>query len=185
MEKIIISVVGKDRPGIVAAISNALFELDCNIENISQTIQQSIFAAIFTVSGPEELTDERFTAALKEATRRLSLDIMAKRFSVESLRETVQDDSAPFVITTMGPDKKGLVAAITQIIADYGGNITNLQAVFKGGEDPMGNMMIYAVSIPKTVCLSSLYRDLEAKASELDLEINIQHERIFEAMNRV
>ncbi len=185
MEKAIISVLGQDQPGIVAAVSNALFDLDCNIENISQTILQSIFGAILIVAAPKELTDESLAVSLKEAVSHLSLEITVKRFPVESSQGNRENDSAPFVITTVGPDKKGLVAAITKIIADYGVNITNLQAVFKGGNDPLGNMMIYEVSIPKTVALAVLYQDLETKASELNLEINIQHRRIFEAMNRI
>ena len=185
MEKVIISVVGKDQPGIVSAISNALFELDCNIENISQTILQSIFGAILIITAPKKLTDVELSESLKNAISHLSLEITVKRFMVQQDIELVPDDSAPFVITTIGPDKKGLVASITQIIADYGVNITNLQAVFKGGNDPLKNMMIYEVSIPKTISLANLSHDLESKATELDLEINIQHRRIFEAMNRI
>lgn len=185
MEKIIISVVGKDQPGIVAAISNALFDLECNIENISQTILQSIFGAILIVTAPKEIRDDTLANSLKKRVSHLALEITVKRFPVGASRDKAGDADTAFVITTVGPDKKGLVAAITKIIADYGVNITNLQAVFKGGNDPLRNMMIYEVSIPESVALQNLYQDLETKASELKLEINIQHRRIFEAMNRI
>ena len=39
--KAIISVIGKDRPGIIAKVSGKLFELNINIEDISQTIMQT------------------------------------------------------------------------------------------------------------------------------------------------
>jgi len=42
--KAIISVIGPDRPGILAAVSQLLVELDCNIENARQTILQGEFA---------------------------------------------------------------------------------------------------------------------------------------------
>jgi len=35
MKKIIISVFGSDRPGVLAAVSRILFEQDCNIENVT------------------------------------------------------------------------------------------------------------------------------------------------------
>jgi glycine cleavage system transcriptional repressor len=57
----------------------------------------------------------------------------------------------PFVITTKGPDRKGLVAGITEVIAKHGVNITNLQAVFKGGDEPGDNIMIYEVDVPMDV----------------------------------
>jgi glycine cleavage system transcriptional repressor len=46
MNKAILSVLGQDRPGIVAAISKILFQQNCNIENVSQTSLQSEFAGI-------------------------------------------------------------------------------------------------------------------------------------------
>jgi len=41
MKKVVISVLGQDRPGIIAAVSGILFEEGCNIENVDQTILQS------------------------------------------------------------------------------------------------------------------------------------------------
>jgi glycine cleavage system transcriptional repressor len=91
----------------------------------------------------------------------------------------------PFVVTTTGPDRKGLVAAITAIMAGHGVNVTNLQAVFKGGDDPNANVMIYEVDIPKDADQRTLRRDLREKAQDLSLDISIQHKLIFEAINRV
>ena len=53
-----ISVIGRDRPGILAALSGTLLDLDCNIENISQTILQSVFGALLIVSVPESLDEQ-------------------------------------------------------------------------------------------------------------------------------
>ncbi len=48
--RIIIAAFGKDRPGIVAAIANVLSELNCSIEDISQTIMQEFFSMIMIVN---------------------------------------------------------------------------------------------------------------------------------------
>ena len=90
-----------------------------------------------------------------------------------------------FVITTRGPDQKGLVARITAIIARHQVNITNCQAVFKGGDDPNANIMIYEVDIPTDINHQTLRRELREKALALNLDISIQHKLIFEAINRV
>ncbi|MDJ0886389.1 MAG: ACT domain-containing protein, partial [Desulfobacterales bacterium] len=67
MKKIIISVLGQDRPGIIAAIARILFENDGNIENVSQTSLQSEFAGIFIVAIPDILAqadlEQRMAAA--------------------------------------------------------------------------------------------------------------------------
>jgi ACT domain-containing protein len=45
----IITVIGKDRTGIVANVSSALFELNINIEDIMQTIMDGIFVMAMLV----------------------------------------------------------------------------------------------------------------------------------------
>ena len=185
MEKVIISVIGQDRPGIVAALSGALLSLDCNVENVSQTILQSVFGAIPILAAPDGVTNEAIKASLDQAAVHLSLEVMITRFPVEQSAASGPEEGDPFVITTMGPDRKGLVAETTKILADHGVNITNLKAVFKGGDDPFKNMMIYEVTVPGHVIPADLYRDLKAAASRLGLDINIQHRHIFETMSRI
>lgn len=46
----IITVLGSDRPGIVAAVTGALSERDANILDISQTILQGIFTMTMLVN---------------------------------------------------------------------------------------------------------------------------------------
>ena len=55
MKRVVLSVLGHDRPGIVAAVARVLFQQNCNIENISQTILQTEFSGSFIVTLPAEL----------------------------------------------------------------------------------------------------------------------------------
>jgi len=184
MKKVIISVLGHDRPGILAATTRALYEQDCNLENVSQTILQSEFAGVFIASMPESLTVEALNHCLEEVLGALNLDVVVRPIRVDI---PIYDapGSEPFVITTKGPDRKGLVAGITSVIARFGANITNLSAVFKGGDDPNQNIMIYEVDIPWRIDQSAFQKDLREKATELGLNISIQHRKIFEAINRI
>ncbi|MFH0728361.1 MAG: ACT domain-containing protein [Pseudomonadota bacterium] len=184
MQKVIISILGQDRAGLLAAVSQALLLHECNIENVSETILQSIFSAIFIISKPPDLSGEILEMKLREAVAHLSLDVAVKPFHPEA-KEFTLPDSQPFIITTIGPDKKGLVAGISGVLAEHGGNITNLKAAFKGGDNPLNNMMIYEVDVPNMVPLPVFHADLRKKAAELGIEINIQHRRIFEAINRI
>ena len=60
MEKVVISVLGRDRPGIVATVSRTLSESGCNIEDISQTTLQNEFAGIFIATLPQNLHSKEF-----------------------------------------------------------------------------------------------------------------------------
>lgn len=47
--KAILTVIGKDKSGIIASVSNMLAEKNINIEDISQTIMQGFFTMIMLV----------------------------------------------------------------------------------------------------------------------------------------
>lgn len=52
--KAVITVVGKDRVGIIAGVSNMLAEKNVNILDISQTILRDFFTMIMLVEMPAE-----------------------------------------------------------------------------------------------------------------------------------
>ncbi len=184
MNKAILAILGQDRPGIVAAVSKILFEQDCNIENVSQTTLQFIFAGIFIVSMPEDLSAESLHQNLTAEMAPLELEVHITLLESE-ITPVSSSQSDAYIVTTKGPDRKGLVAGISEVIARFDGNITNLQAVFKGGDDPGDNIMIYEVDIPPQTDQQALYQELKKRAQELALDIDIQHRNIFEAIHRI
>jgi glycine cleavage system transcriptional repressor len=184
MNKVIVSVLGHDRPGIVAAVANVLYQENCNIENVSQTILQTEFAGSFIVTLPGELAQEALYESLSADLAPLKMHVHVAPLAGNTAA-FLPGTSEPFVITTKGPDRKGLVAGISEVIACYGANITNLKAVFKGGNEPGANIMIYEVDIPVAVDAKAFYHDLKEKAAALSLTVSIQHRNIFEAINRI
>jgi glycine cleavage system transcriptional repressor len=183
MKKIIISVLGHDRPGIIAAVSEVLFHTGCNIEDVSQTILQTEFAGVFIASVPESLASDDLLGRLREKLDRLGLSVLLRE--MESGGVWNAPPSEPFVITTLGPDRLGLVAGITELLARFGVNISNLKAVFRGGDNPRANIMIYEVDIPAAVDQKGFREALYARGRELDLDVSLQHRDIFEAIHRV
>jgi glycine cleavage system transcriptional repressor len=183
MNKAILSVLGRDRPGIVAAVSRALSDQNCNIENVSQTMLQSEFAGIFIVALPEGLGANDLHDALFSRLSVLGLQVHTK--PCERAAAGAAPPSEAFVITTRGPDRRGLVAEISGVIARFGVNITNLQAVFKGGDVPGDNIMIYEVDVPTSIDPQAFARELRLQAETLKLDLSIQHRNIFETLHRI
>lgn len=56
-KKAVVTVVGKDKKGIIAVVSTALSERNANILDISQTILQDFFTMIMVVDLSECLLD--------------------------------------------------------------------------------------------------------------------------------
>lgn len=77
----IITVLGSDRPGIVAAVANALSERDANILDISQTILQGIFTmTMLTDLGSADFSELKST--LDGLSESLGVQIMMQREEV-------------------------------------------------------------------------------------------------------
>lgn len=184
MRNVIISVLAPDRPGILAAVSKALLDQGGNIQNVSQTILHSVFSGLLMVTLPDDLDDEQLAKALEARIGDPRLHIFV-RSPAWAVGDYEPPRSQPFVITTLGPDRPGLVAGITRVLARHAVNVTSMRAAFKGGSLPANNVMIFEVDVPEAVSLPALYRDLKDTGAELELEVNIQHRKLFEMLNRI
>jgi glycine cleavage system transcriptional repressor len=184
MNKRIITVLAKDKPGIIARVTHILYEMDCNLENVNQMILQDQFAGFFLVETPASLDKDGLQKKLDEQTAGTGLVIHVNDINDDNgtAMDTIGDI---FLITTIGPDQKGLVARFSTIIARYHANIINLKAVFKGGPDPRNNVMSYQVWVTQDMDTAAMFAELRQKADELGLDIRIQHKNIFDAINKI
>lgn len=77
----VITVLGGDRPGIVAAVAGALSERDANILDISQTILQGIFTMTMLIDlGQADFSELK--DRLDELAETLGVQIMLQREDV-------------------------------------------------------------------------------------------------------
>lgn len=79
-QRMIVSVFGVDRPGIVAAVAHVLAESNCSIIDINQTVVRGKFAMVLIAS--TERSNESISALkdrFKEAGERLGVKIYAQR----------------------------------------------------------------------------------------------------------
>ncbi len=79
----ILSVLGEDRVGIVAAVSQTLSANAVNIEDIRQTIISGVFSMTMLVTIDEEQAPfEQVQAALDQVAEKLSVQITLQREDV-------------------------------------------------------------------------------------------------------
>ncbi len=184
MQKFVLSVLGKDRPGIVAQVASALCSLGCNIEDCSQTILQTEFAGIFILSNREGRPLDVIAETLTDRLGACGLTADVKAMD-ENGGKTGAKAASPFVVTTMGPDQIGMIAAISGALAELAVNIINFKAILRTDMEPEQLMTIFEVDVPVSV----LQRDLKNRLSEVSLQYNleftVQHRAIFEATNKI
>lgn len=78
----IITVLGSDRPGIVAAVTGALAQREANILDISQTILQGIFTMTMLVELGESADFSELKGTLDGLSQQLGVQITLQREDV-------------------------------------------------------------------------------------------------------
>lgn len=78
--KAVVTVIGKDQKGIIAKVSNILFENDVNILDISQTIMRDMFTMIMLVNmESDKVSFKELSKVLEEAGEEMGLSIHTQR----------------------------------------------------------------------------------------------------------
>jgi len=183
MNKTAVFVLGPDRPGIIAAVAQTLFEQGCNLEDVSQTSLQAQFVGIFVASAGGTGVEKELLRALRERLDPLGLFVHLRPVGLAD--EPPARRCEPHVITTVGPDRPGLVAGITGLLAQYGANITNLKAIARSDREGQEYVTFYEVDIPAGTDRLAFRADLRARARALGLDVNLQHREIFEQIHRI
>lgn len=86
------------------------------------------------------------------------------------------------VITVVGVDRTGIIAAVSQIMAENKVNILTINQVILDG---IFNMAMIADMDNSDITLDTLQDLLKQKGDALGVEIRAQNQAIFDAMHRV
>ena len=97
-------------------------------------------------------------------------------------REDMQEKSTRIIVTVIGEDKVGIIAAVAGVLAEANVNIvdisqTTLREFF--------TMILMADMANASVPFDELKRRLNAKGEALGLKVDAQHEDVFKYMHRV
>jgi len=182
---ILISVFGRNRPGIVANVSRVLYQTGCNIEELSQTAIKGQFAMILIASASRP---EVFFG-LKEEVRvlgsELDLEINLRHIQEEDMAPFDFGETEPFILTVRGEDRPGLVYGITEVLAERGINITNLDAKTARVGKRLEYIQLFEVDIPKKLDYERVQEKLRARGAEMGVVVDLQHRGIFRVMNQI
>jgi glycine cleavage system transcriptional repressor len=118
---LVISALGKDRPGIVNRLSTMVAEHGCNIEDSRMTVLGGEFAAMLLVEGKWN-TLAKVENALPELEKDLGLTVIAKRTSErEHTRALI-----PYAVDVIAMDHPGIVSSLSGFFAEREINIEDM-----------------------------------------------------------
>jgi glycine cleavage system transcriptional repressor len=165
-----VSAVGRDRPGIAAALTGVLLDLDGNVEDSRMTILRGQFAVMLIVSF-DEPNREALALGLNEVREAFELKAVVVAPFAEPSEQSV-DARATHVITVHGTDDPGIVHSITAGLAERGVNIIDLHTKIGGNEAAPVFEMVIDVDLGHSA-VDDLEAALTAATGEFSVDVSL------------
>jgi glycine cleavage system transcriptional repressor len=164
MTSLAITVVGHDRPGIIAQAAEVLSQCGMNLEDSSMTLLRGHFAMTLICAG--EADADQIETALQPLVNG-SLDV--------TVREVPEEPDLPplgatYLVTVHGADRLGIVARLASVIAQADGNITDLTTRLSGAL----YVLLAEVDLPRSADVAALQARLREVSAELGVDTSMR-----------
>ena len=169
----IVTALGKDRPGIVAGVTQVLYQLGCNLEDSAMTRLEGEFAIMLIFSSPSKVTQEKLDQAFGGLERRLKLVVHLKPLTAQETRKP-QPSGKGSLISVYGADRPGIVFKMSEVLARAHVNITDVHTHRSVGAGPSLYLMLLEVEVPARLSLASLEARLTQLAKRLGVEVSVR-----------
>jgi len=172
----ILTALGKDRPGIVAHVTKALFGLGCNLEDSAMTRLGGEFAIMLVFSAGAGLSQASLARALQPLSRRMGLAVHLKPLTGGEIRPSGR--GRPYLISVYGADRPGIVYRVSGLLARARVNITDLSThrtspTRKAARPPL-YLLLLEVELPARASAARLEQDLRKLGRGLGVEVSLR-----------
>jgi glycine cleavage system transcriptional repressor len=160
-----VTVIGHDRPGIIADVAEILARLGLNLTDSTMTRLRGHFAMTLVCAG--EASAAEIETALDPLTTGRTLVVTVRRVTEEASRE---QSGSHHILTVHGADRLGIVATLARTLAEGGGNVTDLTTRLSGSL----YVAVVEVDLPSTVDSDALGATLRDAADRLGVEATLR-----------
>ena len=138
---LMLTMIGKDKPGMVAAVTQALVDEGVSLGETSMIRLGGNFTVMMMVSGAES------EDSLRDSLRPV-LEAQGMCLHVDPIEAHLHEHLVPNIqVTVSGADRVGIVAQVTGALAEAGFNILDLESDVAGSSDaPVYILQIAGVS---------------------------------------
>jgi predicted amino acid-binding ACT domain protein len=176
----VISIMARDRVGIVADVSKNISELGGNITDIRQRVLCGYFTMILLISFPAGTTQAAILTKLAEGPES-DLDIQVKPVLENVSLPTNNYPENTYVLTVTGSDQIGFVAYVSKFCKENQINILDLSTTSKADQ----YIMILFIDLTKAEDIDLIRVRLNQFSMKTGFRVSLQHYNIFRAVNEI
>ncbi len=169
---VVVTAVGVDRPGMIAALTQAVLDAEGTLDDATMTRLHGAFATMLAARLPSPEAASRLRLALEPLGAGLGLTV-----TVQPVGETHAEPPPDIGLTIYGADRPGIVHAVTQALAERGVNITDMDTRVAGTP----NAPLYVMLLEASSNGTDLSADLDTLRRALGVDIT-RHDLSAEAL---
>ena len=173
-QRYIMTAFGQDRVGIVADVTEIMYQHDCNLEDANMTKLSDEFAVIFLFSSHDPDLEKKLMNDCRRLEREKSITAFYR-----PLQESLQKEQPVLPRVTLhieGIDQTGIVFQVSRYLAQNGINILYLNS--RRSYVPQSGTALYTVDLdvelPENLSLDSFKKGLRALGDELHVNIHFK-----------
>ncbi|MDX2481523.1 MAG: ACT domain-containing protein [Desulfuromusa sp.] len=172
MQHFALTIIGRDRPGIVSQVTEILYQGGFNIADSSCSILGGQFSMILIISNPEIATKEEFSGTFSPLEEQnLSVYIRTLKPGGE-VRSDLEGELC--MISVYGADKPGIVYQVAKELGDRNINITDLNTKLVGDkQNPVYVMMLEAM-LPENTEIEAVENWMKELKQKLQVDISVR-----------
>lgn len=183
MNQFVISVMSRDRVGIIRDVASQIRRLDGNIADLSQTVLRGYFTMILLATFPDPVTRVAIQQLLAtidaQAGSPLEITVLPANQTEEQQRAILPENI--YVLTASGEDRIGFVAAVSTFCADNAINILDLATLVNEEQ----YVMVLQVDLSRCTSLNTIQRQLQQFSQQTSIRMVLQHNDIFAAIHEI
>lgn len=167
-----LTIIGRDRPGIVSQVTEILYQQGFNIADSSCSILGGQFSMILIISNPDFSSADQFSeafTALEES--HISVFIRTLKPGGE-IRPEMSGELC--MISVYGSDKAGIVFQVAQELGKRKINITDLNTKLVGAEDKPVYVMMLEAMLPDGTEIETVDEWMTELKKDLKVDISVR-----------
>ena len=161
---VVVTAVGQDGPGVIAALARAVYDLGGNLDDATMTRLHGAFAAMVAARMPDGVGEDAVRAALAPVARDRGLTV-----TVQTVSDAPTEAAPDTLLTVYGADRPGIVVGVTEALAARGVNITDMDTRVAGTPESPVYVMLLEVVAGDT----DFAADLETLRPSLGVDITV------------
>lgn len=180
--QMVITVMLKDRPGIIADVTGAIYELNGDLADINQSLLRGYLTMTLMATFADDVNVENIRQQLTTIASEDTFEAIIReiKYPFRSDAESGLPEKT-YIVTAQGQNRSGLVYGISSFCYDRDINILDLSTTLSDDQ----YTMVLQLDLSKIEDIKKLREELDDYADTAGMHVMMQHYDIFRVTNEV